>query len=204
MKFEEYIILAFRTHNHLGSRRKNLAHMGLGIASEYLEIEQTTKIVGADSLAEELGDVLWFTACAIKIVNAKHRENIDKHLGKHAKNAMKAFKMKNFNESCGDVVNTIKKHYAYGIPILDYDRFFQHVYLNWRLNRKKKCITTHSIIADLYTIIMCVHCICEVNNLNFSMVMEDNIAKLKKRYPKKGWSQFHAAERLDKNETTRD
>ena len=73
MNLAEYQVLAMRTAKEL-PRSKALLHMITGLSSEVGELADNIKkaeIYGADhdweNVAEELGDLLWFTAYAANI-----------------------------------------------------------------------------------------------------------------------------------------
>jgi len=190
MSFNEYIPLAVRTLNNLGSRKKNLAHMGLGIGTEIMEYELIKLGDKSDTIVAELGDLSWFTASTMKLLNIKYVFN-------KYEEVRNIITYRTFIETAYKIADNIKKHFAYGIPILDRDKLLDRIYAKWLDHRGKKYIKIEALDYQLHIMVACIRHFASINQIEFDHVLISNIEKLKKRYPK-GYSDYHASERFDK------
>lgn len=202
MTFEEYIPLARRTRNDLGERRANLAHMALGIGTEILELQAAIRNNDDHNIREELSDLSWFSGNAMDLLNEKYSKHQMMMLttGLHPKDGDTS--MNDLADQCCVVVDLIKKHVAYGQPIInDFDPdWFERLQQWWWLKVKnKKYIIKARLSLELYKLVSYLNTASRDLGYQYSDILTYNIEKLKKRYPA-GYSDFNAAERIDKNE----
>lgn len=191
MTFNEYVPLAIRTLNDLGSRKKNLAHMGLGIGNEMLEYQMILEGDKSDTILFELGDLSWFTASASHLLDIEYEQD------KFGESNLVITKQLFTSTACS-LVDLIKKHFAYGTPIIDSDKWIDRLYLKWiRFRGKKFIMVQGQLDYHIHVLVQCIRHFSTYHGLGFDHVLVTNIEKLKKRYPK-GYSDYHATERFDK------
>lgn len=190
MTFNEYIPLAIRTLNDLGSRKANLAHMGLGLGNEMLEYQMILEGDKSDTILFELGDLSWFTASASHLLGIKYEYN-------KYEEVRNIITKEQFTKTACQLVDVIKKHYAYGTPILDQSKFWDKIHIRYINFRKKKYIKIEQLDYLIHLMVQCIRHFSHYHGLTLDLVLTTNIDKLKKRYPK-GYSDYHATERFDK------
>jgi len=199
VNYKQYLPLAVRTLTDLGSRKRNLAHMGLGISSEMLELESL--LLGAkndaDTVADELGDLSWFTASATYILDDKKTSFGGPIISAVQENGAN-YRLE-LIQQVELVTSLIKKHVAYGQPIVT-DNFIGRVHKMWLLYRNKKFINKHDFIKELHKLRFRTEILAVSLGYSYGDILQANINKLAKRYPG-GYSDYHAAKRLDKNES---
>lgn len=190
MTFNEYVPLAIRTLSDLGSRKANLGHMGLGLGSEMLEYQMILEGDKSDTILCELGDLSWFTASTSHLLGIKYEYN-------KYQESRDIITKEQFTKTTCQLVDLIKKHYAYGTPILDQSKFWDKIYIKYINFRKRKFIKIEQFDYLIHQMVHCIRHFSDYHGLGFDLVLVTNIEKLKKRYPK-GYSDYHATERFDK------
>ncbi len=193
MNFIQYQPLAIRTLKDLGSTKANLAHMGLGLSTELMEYNAAIHIGDKENAGEELGDAAWFTVSTFHLLKIKFNVRTESLFNPND-SGLNA----ELNDQVYKVVNLIKKHFAYDVKILDKKgRIFDYMMSLWMDFTKAKYIDKEFLSRQLHKL----WSILEVNalshNLNFGMILNDNIRKLAARYPGP-YTDFHASTRLDK------
>jgi hypothetical protein len=95
-----YPPLAMRTCKDMPTLKDHIAHMGLGLGSEYLEYLSANDITNQN---EEVGDMCWYVSGICNSLNI----------------SFIPIKPKNWNmdEIVGDIVSICKKHFVYGVDI---------------------------------------------------------------------------------------
>lgn len=99
MIFEEYRKLTTRTLSQLGSIELDLSHMGLGLATEYFELQTAKLNKDMVNYAEEIGDKLWYLANMCNILELP---------------AIKVTPDTESHMNLEEILDTIKKFMAYG------------------------------------------------------------------------------------------
>jgi hypothetical protein len=162
MQLKEYQVACTRTINLLGDPKLDLAHMGLGFASELSELYECIdkSPVDVTNLMEELGDQMWYIAnwCTIRGMNL---EDFDPKI--------------NINipipEECitinqGLLCDMAKRWLAYG----NAPQFQKHA------GKERGYITSF---------IEAIKAMCDEFEIDFYKVLDKNILKLYDRYPGK-------------------
>jgi hypothetical protein len=168
MTFKEYIPLAQRTNADLGSELLNSVHMTLGLFSETYEMFDVKDEV---NLGEEIADKLWYLAGYITV------NNLDLDL------EFKTTRQQLFINGDGDSTGASMVYYE--SELADYDK-------KWLAYGKEKNIDkVKEAVKNLFI---------SYNNLilsegvNPSQIMQNNIDKLRVRFPDKFTSE-HANNR---------
>lgn len=173
MKFHEYSFLALRTESlpdhflsgHLYDYR--FTHACLGLGSEMAEIVLPSDIEEEINPKEELGDFFWYLNVACN-VNGISLELLDS---------------KTLDEYYEDPVIDLQHH----IGILQ-DQCKRSVYYH-------KSVDATKIHDSLLRIFMALLELCDQYELDVDDVLDANISKLEKRYPKLRFDAFAAVNR---------
>lgn len=107
MKLDQYQIEAKRTCPSLGSDKLDLAHMVLGIFSEFEEYMEAVKNNDIYNQSEECSDVFWYVSnyCTFRFINLELIWN------------EKKYNNKTFPENVSILQDYVKKYIAYNKPI---------------------------------------------------------------------------------------
>lgn len=180
MKFSEYQESAFRTMANLGTENLDMSHMALGIATELGELADIfkkniayKKDIDWVNASEEVGDVLWYVSNFFTILNtsiAEYTENVtigaSKLSGDRVTDNISAILY------CNSISGCIDKELLWGGKSID------KLSLKSMLGR---------LVRELIEI-------CAINGFDISKIMDNNINKLKIRYPDK-FSEYNATHR---------
>lgn len=161
MKIEQYLKDCQRTCPSLGSQELDLSHMVLGLGSEFL-VEYPNAINRADTvnIGEEIGDLMWYTGNLYKFVGGTTtKEELSVYFGKPI---VTSYPEININTYIGELCNIVKRFIAYKKEVdeVEVKKFISRVY---------------SAACTL----------CQNYNIDFELVLENNINKLKARFPEK-------------------
>lgn len=186
MNLETYYGEALRTHVPRGLTF-DLNHSVIGLVTEIGEVATVIKrneIYGKPwddemrgHLAEELGDICWYIPCGLQALG---------------------------HENPAQVFDWLM--YDQIIPLSQLDCVKAMAYAAGRLAKscdtlkykQGRIILQRAALTDDYGAILgAVHRLCEIHMLDFSAILEGNIAKLRKRYPEKFTAELAEA-RLDK------
>lgn len=157
MTFAEYQINAKRTCPDMGSLRENITHMGLGFPSEISELEDSVEGGDLVNLTEEVADIMWYAAnwCTFRGYNL---EDFD--------NEIPEIELKSLSWYCCELADVAKKLFAYNKPI---DQMKEVGLL------QELIFVVKSEFEDIE----------EVTGISLSQALQNNIDKLKVRYPNK-------------------
>lgn len=154
MEFLEYQKQANRTIADLGHEKLNLAHMVLGLGSEYNEYLQA--IINQDliNIKEEIGDHFWYLAnyCTLRNYNF----DVKLAMSEDFENSSIFYTSK--------LQDLVKKYVAY----------------NKEIDREIEYNLLQNIFTSLYNELTVL-----IDNVDIKEVLEQNINKLKVRFPDK-------------------
>lgn len=182
MDFKEYETLSARTESplwHTDCLNISTIHGIIGIqteSAELLEAFSGTIMCGEEpdlvNIREELGDLLWY----LSAVTRSQEWEISSNYPFLAKEVGVSGITLNIQIAAGNLVDTVKKGLFYGV--------------------KPDLMTIQINIRVIYHLICN---LCELLNWDIRDVMQENIDKLKLRYPEQ-FTTEHSKNRLDKNE----
>lgn len=168
MKFEEYAKLASRTDANLKNNQLNNAHMVLGILTEVGELADVfkknmayKKEIDWINVQEEIGDCLWYVA-GLYNHNEYVRDNF-----KLENSAGRKLWYGNFN-----LIGDMLAQTSVIFDVIDDQMVEDNLNISLLAYKIKKLV---QIIVDF----------CIFNNFNIENIMQNNIDKLKTRYPEK-------------------
>ena len=148
-----------------------MMHMAMGLSSELLELLTSES---KENEKEEVGDMFWYLACLAEKLALNLEEPV-----------IKTMEQSSFNEQYDNITVDLVKNCEKLIS-----------------NIKKNTIYSKEVSIDLYqelieNIFQNLYDLCENIGYNVNHVMNENIEKLKKRYPEK-YTDSAAIERADK------
>lgn len=173
MKFNEYKNQVKRTCPDLGIYRDNPVilnslHMSVGMFGEIYELNSAIDKI---NLAEEITDILWYACNYANIRNIEVPEDYQVNTRVYGNRPNMAI-LQIMDQAQGNLINAISE-------IQDYDKkefAYNKQYGEDVQNRRKLLIyIVFECLSDLYAL----------NELNAEQAMENNINKLKARYPDK-------------------
>jgi len=175
MDLRSYHSLALRTAKPMPTKAEDIAHAALGLTTEFFEARTATTLHG---VSEELADLMWYVVLACEslkanvadVVHPEHettRDWLDSGPG--------------FSGSINKVVG-------------DFVTFAKRV---WVYEKKPTPEMLAEVASDLSCIAHWIAAQCRVQGLDFEMVLDNNIAKLRKRFPN-AYSDQAAEGRADK------
>lgn len=181
MNLEEYATLAMRTAKPLTSLREMLVHGAMGCCSEAGELAQTvcehadTGVLDLENLTEELGDGVWYAVYMAEAAGASalviQESAYFTHVVWGVDLAVRTLRWVSIG---ADIATDVKAFKFYDKPLdmrkLEYD-------LVRYISAAKQIAAAHSV--------------------DFSEVLEANVAKLRERYPDQ-YSDTAAIDRADK------
>jgi hypothetical protein len=162
MTFKEYIPLAQRTNPDLGSPVLNSVHMSMGMASETYELVEAFGKEDEVNVGEEIADKLWYLAGYITV----NKLDLD-------------FEFKTTRESlffAGEQESTGADMVVYESMLLDFDKKWLAYGKTKDMGVVKQVVT--SLFKSYNNLIL-------TKNIDASLIMSNNINKLKIRFPDK-------------------
>lgn len=158
MTLNEYQQATARTCPDLGSEKLNIAHMIMGMISEITELSEAVKKGDIINIGEELTDIHWYLSNYCRMYNIKYERLEWKII--ESDNFEEPYKM--LVEAISKLTDIEKKFIAYNKAVNEERRFdfCNHIFLN---------------LKDLYLYF----------KFDVSQCMENNINKLKIRFPDK-------------------
>lgn len=195
MKIGQYQELAIRTAKMFDLRRDNLVHVALGIGSEVGELCESVAFTWAalpktpsNNIPEEIGDICWYVALLCDVMGWRFEELFDPGITEHEcaigmsyeSIGKAAWMCMALGGASGGVVGAIKSHAIYNKPLASQDA------ITTKLRRMVRILV---VLAAIY-------------GAPFEeVVLEQNIAKLRERFPEK-YSDSAAITRADKGRAT--
>ncbi len=156
MKLKQYMQDCQRTLSDLGSLKLNLSHMAMGMSSEINELSTAIRQNDKVNIGEELADICWYAG------------NLSTMIGIGDINDEITFK-EDDNRTLEDFIslcnNTIKRYVAYDKTIDGGEEIWLQMYID--------------------AIFKNIEILCLLYDLNFEQILENNIDKLKIRFPDK-------------------
>jgi NTP pyrophosphatase (non-canonical NTP hydrolase) len=169
MELSEYQLKSKRTCASLGSLELDLAHMVLGINTEILELEEAIKLRDFVNISEECIDIFWYVSNYCTFRGL----NLEDFIGD---NRFKSVTIENLYKQTSILQDLIKKYVAY-----------------------KKEIDPQIEGFCLMEILYVCRMFLQNYNLDLSTSLNNNIEKLKQRFPEK-FSEEQAINRDSKAE----
>lgn len=160
MTLSDYQINARRTCPDMGSIHQNLAHMGLGLTSELSELEDAMESGDIVNYTEEIADVKWYAAnwCTFRGYDLSQFDT------EISDDEVEQFK--SLSWYCAELADLAKKLFAY---------------------RKEIPQTTElTLLHGLVSVVKLeFEMIEEISGITLEQALQNNIDKLKVRYPDK-------------------
>ena len=173
MKLEEYVPLAIRTEKPL-SARERMQHSCMGLITEVGEVTTELKRMAIyekpldggrkEHIAEEIGDVMWYLAIMLNVLDADLQAELDKgvKIGNGYSDCKYQTLALHFGEHVGKICGTTHHIVTEG-----------ELWGGWRFD----------ILRSIFAIIAGLEVLAENCSTTLSACMDENIAKLRIRYP---------------------
>jgi len=167
MEFTKYIDGAICTESRdfdmIGRRCGNLPalrllHSALGFATEIEELENAFNNADHKNIKEEIGDLAWYLAIGYSAATAAFGPLIIMPVQPNRPAALEGC----LGMEIGNYIDIVKKHVFYGTPL--------------------EADAINLALANVY---MALFALTFNSGLAFDHLLEDNLTKLKKRYPEK-------------------
>lgn len=157
MNLKEYQIEANRTCPNIGSDAVNLSHMALGMFSEFSEMVDSVETGDRINIAEEVADFYWYLAnyCTIR--------NYDLSFINENKVVIDGFECNDFFYNISILQDFVKKYLAYGKEI----------------NKEEEVWVIQCLMDNIDEMFI------DSFDIDLELSLQNNIDKLKIRYPDK-------------------
>ena len=175
MDLREYHHAALRTAKMFATQAENLNHAALGLVTECFEVESAKSL---HHISEELADVMWYVvlAAATFKMNVADLIHPEFETTQQWLDSGPEFNVQH-KKALGAFVTFVKRVHVYG-----------------------KTPTPEMLadaVNDLRTLARWVAVLARIHGLDFELVLDNNIKKLRKRYPE-AYSDAAAEARADK------